>query len=283
MLPKDMWELLLNYKIHIIACGDNFQIPPILADQDNHLLDNPHIQLTEIMRQAKDSGIITLSTLIREGKDYRNFKSDDAMVLDMSEVNTGMLEWADIILCATNRMRQFLNTTIRVNRGYNEPLVDGEKVICNHNYWETRSAEDLGLTNGLIGTIEINKQLNYSYPYYLKVPSNKLECTDVNITTDFNDSFSNIVLDNKQFINGTPSLTNQQIYKLKRSKKRNLRDQIPYDFDYGYAITTWKAQGSQWNKVLVFEENHPRDKIEHLKFLYTSITRAVDKVVLIKK
>jgi hypothetical protein len=49
-----------------------------------------------------------------------------------------------------------------------------------------------------------------------------------------------------------------------------------------YAITGHKAQGSQWEKVLVFEENFPFDKMEHARWLYTAATRASDKLVLVR-
>ena len=39
MLPKAMWELLLRWRIPIIACGDPEQLPPVDKDEDNHLLD----------------------------------------------------------------------------------------------------------------------------------------------------------------------------------------------------------------------------------------------------
>ena len=55
----------------------------------------------------------------------------------------------------------------------------------------------------------------------------------------------------------------------------------PFEFDYGYAITTHKSQGSEYNKVLLFEEGFPYEKEEHARHLYTGITRAVDKLVII--
>ena len=60
------------------------------------------------------------------------------------------------------------------------------------------------------------------------------------------------------------------------------RVQKPLEFDYGYVVTTWKAQGSQWDKVLIFEEDFPYDRETHAKFLYTSVTRASDKCVLVR-
>ena len=52
---------------------------------------------------------------------------------------------------------------------------------------------------------------------------------------------------------------------------------------YGYAITCHKSQGSQWDKVLVIEEDFPFAKEEHKQWLYTACTRAAEKLVIIKK
>jgi exodeoxyribonuclease-5 len=58
---------------------------------------------------------------------------------------------------------------------------------------------------------------------------------------------------------------------------------IPYSFTYGYAITCHKAQGSEWDNVLVIEEGFPFDKEEHKRWLYTAATRAAKKLVIIRK
>ena len=57
----------------------------------------------------------------------------------------------------------------------------------------------------------------------------------------------------------------------------------PYEFAYAYGITCHKAQGSEWDKVLVFEEKFPFDPEEHKRWLYTAITRAKEKLVIVRK
>jgi ATP-dependent exoDNAse (exonuclease V) alpha subunit len=80
--------------------------------------------------------------------------------------------------------------------------------------------------------------------------------------------------------NGEMTLNPKQTYML--NKQKDLLD-APYEFAYAYAITTHKAQGSEWNKVLVFEEWFPNVAEEHKKWLYTACTRASEKLVIIKK
>lgn len=70
-------------------------------------------------------------------------------------------------------------------------------------------------------------------------------------------------------------------YKISKDKKQGYL--MPLEFAYGYAVTCHKFQGSSAKKVLGFEENFPTDAVEHQKYLYTLITRAEEKLVLIKR
>ena len=57
------------------------QLPPIDKDSDNHVLDNPHVFLDEIMRQAQDSEIIRFSMWIRDNKPISSYKGTEEQVL----------------------------------------------------------------------------------------------------------------------------------------------------------------------------------------------------------
>ncbi len=81
MLPKAMWELLLSHGIYILATGDPGQLPPIVDEDNNHVLDNPHIFLDEIMRQAQDREIIRFSMWIRDNKPISSYKGTEEQVL----------------------------------------------------------------------------------------------------------------------------------------------------------------------------------------------------------
>ena len=97
MLPKSMWNRLLKHNVYVLACGDPGQLPPVDKDEDNHVLDNPHIFLDEIMRQAQDSEIIRLSMWIRDGKTLKDFPSlgEQVKIFSPKEVVSGMYNWAD--------------------------------------------------------------------------------------------------------------------------------------------------------------------------------------------
>lgn len=109
MLPIDMWELLLSHGVYVIACGDPFQLPPVDKTKENHILDNPHIFLDEVMRQAKESDIIVTSMNIREGKSIVPMRGNDTQIFRKQELVAGMYGWADEILVAKNKNRFDIN------------------------------------------------------------------------------------------------------------------------------------------------------------------------------
>ena len=80
MLPAVMWNRLLTHNVYVLACGDPGQLPPIDPTENNHVLDNPHIFLDEVMRQAQDSEIIRLSMHIREGKNLSSYQGTNEQV-----------------------------------------------------------------------------------------------------------------------------------------------------------------------------------------------------------
>jgi len=280
MLPKKMWEDLLRLRIHVIGCGDPGQLPPINADENNHVLDNPHIFLDEIMRQAKESEIIRLTMDIREGKPLVPYKGEEVLILEKKDLNQGMLLWADQILCATNNKRNEINNLIRKILGYDEMPSKEDKLICLHNEWDILSNQENPLTNGVIGNL-INSSLKKINFLPKNIGVNNIEVMLTDIKTDDGEIFYNLPIDYKLLTQGQSTLTPQQLFKLVKSSR--YMGPIPLEFAYGYAITTWKAQGSEWNKVLLLEENFPTHLILKKQFLYTSATRAAEKLIIVKK
>ena len=67
------------------------QLPPVEKDSGHDLLQKPHIFLDEVMRQAAESEIIRLTMDIRNGKPLVKQKGKEVLVLDKSDLNTGML------------------------------------------------------------------------------------------------------------------------------------------------------------------------------------------------
>ena len=285
MLPKEMWELLLSHRIYVIALGDPGQLPP-LAD-DNGVLQKPHVFLDEIMRQAQESEIIRVSMDIRAGKKLQKFSGKEVQIIDKSDLVSGMLKWADQIIVAKNTTRHYYNDLMR-NYIYGEhpksPL-EGDKVICLQNDWDMITPAGDVLVNGLTGYLSnISSEENQNVPRRIReqipmlmhadfIPDHYDEDSEAVLYGD--GVFDQINMDYKIFTEWQPTVNTENFKKIPRNLK-------PHQFDYGYAITAWKAQGSEWDKVLVFEENFPRGE-DHKKFLYTCVTRAKEKLVIVRK
>lgn len=280
MVSQDFVETLLKHPVFVIFVGDNGQLGPVQKGNENHLLDKPHAFLDTVMRQALDSDIIRLSMMVRNEENINGFKGNEAMVIPKRELVTGHLTWADQILCATNATRIGLNKQVRELKGYTQPIAEGEKLICLRNDWNTISECGNPLTNGNIGILTDMFETRQVYPKYMQVLGNQVPIIGGVFTTDAGDSFGNLLIDKKCIITGEPYLTPKQIYKIKKVKK--YKDTIPYEFTYAYCCTTWKFQGSSAPKVLGIEERFPYDRIEHRRFLYTMITRAEDRCVIVR-
>lgn len=284
MLPMKMWQLLLSHKVHILATGDPAQLPPINKDEDNMVLSEPHIFLDEIMRQAKESEIIRLSLHIRNGGTLDTFDNtkDEVMILRPSELSLDMLNWADQVLCAKNSTRAELNKLIREGKGFGDKPQPGDKVISLKNHWDLIMPNGNAITNGTMGTIKDYTVDSCYYPRPVSTKAVKVLWSHLTLE-DGSDSLY-LPMDYNLILNGNKTFSAKQEYILSRFKKRDpAHSPDLLDFVYGYAITCWKAQGSEWDKVLVFEENFPFDKSEHQSYLYTAVTRASKKVVLIKQ
>lgn len=285
MVPTKMIQDLLSFSVYLICCGDPGQLPPISRDDNNHLLDHPHVFLDQIMRQAAESEIIQVSMKVREGQELEEFHGKEVQIFESSDLTEGMLLWADAVLCATNKKRLSYNNIIRQRLGYsNRLLVPGEKLICLHNYDNMISdSEEASLTNGTVGFVENIREHEIALPYWLKKPESEriIDCYKIDLRLENSDIIRDVIVEKKMLATGTSILTGSDLYKLRKNKK--FHTPLPNDVTYGYAATVWKYQGSSAKKVLLIEENFPFDKEEHKKFMYTGITRAENKLVIIKK
>ena len=282
MAPKTLMDLLFKHNVYVICLGDPFQLPPVDKKEDNHLLDAPHIFLDEIMRQAQESEIIQLSMAIRENRPIEVFQGKEVQILNKEELNTGMLTWADQILVATNATRVSINAQMRKLLNFGEQPQDGDKIICLRNYWDCFSDNEEPLVNGTIGILK-NSFLTKRYLPSIIKTTDGLSHIDLIVGDFISDSgmyFHSLEMDKKMIDTGEFSLDWKTVYQLNRNPKT--RDIPPLEFTYGYAITCHKAQGSEWDKVLVIEEKFPFDKIEHARWLYTAVTRSSEKLVLVR-
>ncbi len=281
MVPKPMVDLLLKHKIYVIFLGDPFQLPQIDKDTENHLLDKPHIFLDEIMRQAAESEIIQLTMKIRNGESLDLFKGNEVQIFKKNEFNTGMMTWADQIIVATNATRQSINQQMRKILGYSGLPQHGERMICLRNYWDDCNDAGDALVNGTTGIIENPFESFRRIPSYIKNDRRDLPTIVGNFIPDGGIEFHSIEMDKEMIMTGEKCIDWRVAYQLGKLKPK-IGDIVPKEFAFAYAITCHKAQGSEWEKVLVVEEGFPFAKEEHARWLYTACTRASEKLVLLR-
>ena len=282
MVPAKMLKMLFSHRIYVLALGDPMQLPMLDKDQEHGLLDHPHVFLDEVMRQAKESEIIQLSMLIRQGASLQSFKGKDAMVLSRKDLNTGMLTWADQIICATNKTRHNINKQMREILGYEKPLEDGERVVIKRNYWDVFNEDEDVIVNGSTGIIRNPFE---SYLRLAPLVKNSIDPVPIFIGSFYPEvgkPFHNLDIDKNFLMNEESSIDWNAQIQLNKYKKKMGQDLIPKELTYGYAITCHVAQGSQYDKVLVIEEKFPFDEMEHRRWLYTASTRCISKLVLIQ-
>lgn len=269
MAPLQMVQELQSFGIPTVYLGDPGQLPPVQKDADNHLLDHPDIFLTEVLRQALGSPIIRLSMKIRNDEDITGFNFPEARVLTKSQLTPKDLTEADMILVGTNKMRQKTNYAMRKMLGKNGLFDDKEKVICTVNYWE--EVIDRSLTNGTVGWIT---NPVYTSKYFAKRPKTNVQLIRGVFTSET--GLRKVVEIDKQFLDS-------ELSQLTARQKADIKPRAsqPKEFSYAYAITGHKAQGSEWDNVVILEEDFPYGP-DHKRWLYTCVTRAKKKVTLVR-
>lgn len=230
------------------------------------------------MRQEAESEIIQLTMKIRNYEPIDFYSGNEVKILDKNKLNTGMLLWADQILVGTNKNRISINNQMRQLLGRSGGPQEGDKIICLRNYWETFSENKNSLINGTIGYLKNNFDTKYYLPQW--TGGKAIDVTITNFITDDGDRFDNLEMDTHMIITGEKCMDRKTAYRL--TKNRRTAHLVPLEFTYGYAITTHKAQGSEWDRVLVIEESFPFNKEEHARWLYTACTRASSRLVLVR-
>lgn len=271
MIPREIWDLLLSHKRYVLACGDPFQLPPVQGQTD--VLDHPHIFLDEIMRQAKESEIIRLSMDIRNYKPISIFKGNEINIVSTDKVVSGMYTWADQIICGKNVTRRFINSYYREQLWGEDKLLpqEGDKIVCLRNEWETINQIGDPIVNGSIGYISKVKKINKNniYPHKQCIIDFQPENCDESFI------YPDLGIDYQLITTGEPLINKDNFKKFPKWQR-------PKEFDYAYAITCWRAQGSEYDKVLFFAEQVGRmSEEQYARYLYTGCTRAASRLTMV--
>lgn len=260
MVDESIWHHLLSYNVPIIVVGDHGQLPPI--NGNFNLMQKPQLQLEQIHRQAEENPIIGLSIQAREHGLIRTGKySDTVQKYNLNDPESGeiveeLLATCDddtLVLCGYNTTRVRLNNHIRTIRGFESPEpTPGDRVIC------LRNNHRKNIFNGMLGTIQSIEDADEDW--YMAA-----------IALDDESGIYKGLISRSQFgAKESLNFTNR--------RSAIMRGDL---FNFGYALTVHKAQGSQAKRVILFEERFGKMSDEQWRrWLYTAVTRAEEELYI---
>lgn len=253
MVDETIGRDLLSFGTPVLVLGDPAQLPPI-SGGGFFTEHEPDILLTEIHRQARDNPIIQLAMDVREGREFMIGDYGRAKVIGRDQVDQDLVLDADQVLVGTNRTRKRYNQRLRQLKGFEAAYPQaGDKLVC------LRNDPAKGLLNGSLWKVMTSSRETVKPGINLLVSPEE---------DDPDRGVAKIKLLKAAFDDPDADIPWQQ-------KKRF------DDFDYGYALTVHKAQGSQWDKVVLFDESYAFKETRQ-RWLYTAITRAAENLTIVR-
>lgn len=263
MVNEEIWDDAKSFGKPILAVGDHGQLPPI--NSNFNLMADPQLRLERIWRQAADSPIIMLATLARtQGVIPIGDYSSEVRKLERANPETGDVveeilashNRDTMVLCGYNNTRLRLNAQTRSLKGFESPSPKiNDVIVC------LRNNHDTGLANGQLGVIEaVTGADNDPDKLWWYIVAN---------------------FDGLRFEGYAPREQFNAPTTLSHPPKRD-EDETVGLFDFGYGLTVHKAQGSQAQRVLVFEERFAQmSEQDWRRWLYTAITRAEQQLFIV--
>ena len=304
----------------LIFIGDTAQLPPVKLDLSPALMEQTlgqdydktvtHIELDEVVRQSEESDILLNATRIRESlaeEFYESFKfkltdkKDLIRLIDGDEILDAIQDSYDnlgheetsIIVRSNKRANQY-NQQIRSRILFQEDEIstgDYLMVVKNNYFWVKPTSEAGFIANGdIVKVLEIHtiKEL-----YGFRFAEVKVQMVDYPKMPAFD---TVVILDTLE--SHTPSLTYEDSNKLYQEVMKDYEEETSkykkflkvknnkffnaLQIKFSYAMTCHKSQGGQWKTIFIEQPYLPNgiDK-DYLRWLYTAVTRASDKLYLI--
>lgn len=243
---------LRSFDVPILALGDPAQLPPV---KDGGYFTNvtPEIMLDEVHRQAEGSPIIRMATIVRKGGelDLGDYGDDCRVILRHELEDFQEVAKFDQVLVGRNATRNAFNTRYRteiLGREGHLP-VEGDRLVCLRNNHEK------GLLNGSLWYVQWCETVD-----------------EDTIALVVKDSYSGAEVE---------TVAHRHYFEGREKELGPWSFDSGDSFDYGYALTVHKAQGSQWDKVLLVDEGacfrgHAK------RWRYTGITRAAKQLTVMR-
>ncbi|TCD01009.1 ATP-dependent DNA helicase [Pedobacter psychroterrae] len=326
---KDLMEFVYNGKnCAVVFVGDTAQLPPV-GSIDSPALNKDYIsknfgmqvtavELKEVVRQEKKSGILANATMLRklindaESKNKEDDKPDLPKFLTKNYKDifrmTGLklvegLEYAyskfgienSLVVCRSNKSANVYNQQIRARLLYREEeLTGGDQimVVKNNYFWLPENESAAFIANGDMAVIKRVRGTEERYGLrFCEVNLEFLDFPEAGLIT------CKVMLDT--LTAETPNLPYEQSNKLfeglnldyehltnKRERFNAIKEDPYYNalqIKFAYAVTCHKAQGGQWDAVFVDQGYLTEDMVDldFLRWLYTGVTRAKRELFLV--
>ncbi|CAL2081448.1 ATP-dependent DNA helicase [Tenacibaculum sp. 190524A05c] len=303
----------------LLFIGDTAQLPPVKLDMSpaldgdklslNYNKDISEIELDEVVRQQQDSGILANATDLRlliqnEGVEFKfdvNYP-DIIRLQDGYDIQDAITQAYDgeigvedtaIIVRSNKRANQY-NQQIRTKiRGQENEISVGDYVmVVKNNYFWLKDSSSAGfIANG--DTCEVMRIIQIKELYGFNFAEVEIRMIDY---PDMKPFETVLLLDT--LTSESPSLTYEESNKLYEAVKEDFaHEKSKYkqfmgvkknkffnalQVKFSYAMTCHKSQGGQWKTVFIEQPYLPDgSSVEYLRWLYTAVTRAQEKLYLI--
>jgi exodeoxyribonuclease-5 len=252
MVDPELGRDLLSFGVPLLVLGDPAQLPPVQGG-GFFTEAEPDVMLTEVHRQAQEDPIVRLSMQVRAGEPLEPGVYGRTEVVRRDALDPQRVLDADQILVGRNNTRRAYNARLRERRGFADPLpLAGDKLVC------LRNNRKKGLFNGSLWTVaeRTTSRARAGVVRMRLAPDEESSRKPVKVSV-------------------RPECFTGAIETVDWMQRKR------YDeFDFGYVLTVHKAQGSQWDDVVLFDESFAfpdsRDR-----WLYTGITRAAKQLTVV--
>ena len=250
MVDAELGRDLMSFGVPLLVLGDPAQLPPIQGG--GFFTDaEPDAMLTEVHRQAQDNPIVRLSMDIRAGRSLVPGAYGETQVVTRATLDGQRVVDADQVLVGRNATRRAYNARMRQRRGFAGELPSaGDKLVC------LRNNKRKGLFNGALWSVK-------------ERPTTRRDIIRMRLQPDdgFGGRGIKVSVRPECFTGGIEAI------------EWPLRQRFD-EFDYGYVLTVHKAQGSQWDDVVLFDESGAfADSAQ--RWLYTGVTRAAKRLTVV--
>ena len=320
-LLDDLMQFVYSgHQCRLLLIGDTAQLPPVNLDLSpalnasklelNYNKNVTHIELDEVVRQDQDSGILFNATLVREAISNQFFDAFEFKIEGFADV-IRLVDSYDImeaineaysshgneetaLIVRSNKRANLYNQQIRSQILFNEhELTSGDflMIVRNNYFWLKSSSEAGFIANGDI--IEVLEVFSIKELYGFRFAEVKVRLIDYPNMKPFETvlMLDTIVLE-------TPSLPYEQANTLYQEVLKDYENEAStykkflgvkknkylnaLQVKFSYAITCHKSQGGQWQSVFVEHPYLPNGiDLDYLRWLYTALTRAKEKLYLI--